>query len=335
MRLLSNEPSGETAAHVARTRELSRRQSVRLKVSAESVLESCGDFDAAAEFAALEGISISEALRNLVGKTGNSQSPEMGTPGHYGRLPVEPRTVSRLLRTRVEEVSTAELEDIAGSDPVLAGRLLSSANSVLYSSRYEITRLRESIMRLGVPESRRVLVAASMSGVFASKAMQDLWKHCEAVATVAGEVAGQIGVDSETAWVVGLLHDIGRVVMATGATERQATQQRWISSGFPLVYAESLSFGQDHAQVGAALLKQWELPAEIIEAVELHHRPECSDSKLVAAAFIAEDVVAARLGTPQEDLWPSMRRVLACQRAGIDAEALAGLNLQQPVRMQA
>ena len=165
MRSFSGEPNTQTADHLARTEELSRKQALRLRVSAESLLELCADFDAAAECAALEGVSVSEALREFVSESGRSQYPEIGTPASYGRLPVDPRTVARLLRTKTEEVSTGELEDIAGSDPVLAGKLLGTANSALFASCYQITRLRESILRLGVPELRKTNLSVTSGGI--------------------------------------------------------------------------------------------------------------------------------------------------------------------------
>jgi HD-like signal output (HDOD) protein len=78
------------------------------------------------------------------------------------------------------------------------------------------------------------------------------------------------------------------------------------------VYAETLAYGLDHAALGAQLLRDWELPAQIIEAVATHHRPENSQSDLGAVLCVAEDVVAQTSPMKSEDLWPSLRRTAAC-----------------------
>jgi putative nucleotidyltransferase with HDIG domain len=284
--------------------------------------EVCNRLDEALEFAALEGMSVAEAIREFVGDLTALAAADFGRLAplisvEASRLPVMPGAVSRLLRTSEEKITGWDLESIAGSDPVLAARLLSAANSVLFGSRLQISTLRDAILRVGVPEARKALLAGCMARLFAPKALQDLWKHSQAVADAAWEVAGLCGVDREMAYLAGLLHDIGRVGYSTYPAEFRGDEQSWIEEGFPLVYAESMAYGKDHAEFGAELLRDWDLPAEIADAVRYHHRPECSDSRLASVLCLAESLTG-----PEEDLWPDMRKRAAFLTVGIDQDQL-------------
>jgi len=130
------------------------------------------------------------------------------------------------------------------------------------------------------------------------------------------------GSDRATAYTAGLLHDIGRLAFLRGPGQLQADEWHWMAAGFPQVYAETLVRGEDHAATGANILAGWELPAELVEGVRFHHRPECSKNDLGYILFLAEDLAGVIENKPAEDLWDAMRRQLSLQRSGITAEAM-------------
>ena len=175
--------------------------------------------------------------------------------------------------------------------------------------------LLQAILRLGIPESRRTLLASCLAGLFASKPLQDLWEHSQAVAQKARDLAPLAGIDPDTAFIAGLLHDIGRLAFARLPAQLRIIEQNWLAAGFPVVYAECLAYGIDHAALGAECLRAWGLPDNIVEAVEFHHRPECSRSRLSALVTLADDF--------SEDLWPDMRRAAASLQLGFDPGTIA------------
>jgi putative nucleotidyltransferase with HDIG domain len=333
--------SESSAAHSHRVAQLSARLQT-CAYSASGLAELCNFIDEAAEFAALEGNTIADAVATVI----EERWPAAGLAGlatlvGYGSanidvsastLPVVPRQVFRLLATSNDATSPLELEDIATSDPVLAGRLLGAANSVRSESAFEITRLLEAIKRLGIPETRKVLLGACFAGIFASGPLQNLWKHSEAVARTAHDLAQFAGldteIDTETAYVAGLLHDIGRLRFVTLPAASGIRERDWLAAGFPLAYAETLAFGIDHAAIGANCLHTWGLPDSIVEAVRLHHRPEAITLPLAALLNLAEDLTARSAGSASEDLWPDMRRTAACGRAGISLDQLEEFSLR-------
>jgi hypothetical protein len=96
------------------------------------------------------------------------------------------------------------------------------------------------------------------------------------------------------------------------SSQANIRKQEWTAAGFPLVCAETLAYGLENATFGAQPLGDWELPAQIIEAVSTHHRPEHSQSELAALICVAEDLMALASQTNSADLVPALRRTAAC-----------------------
>lgn len=305
------------------------------------ILEACDEFDEAVEFASYDGTSIRAAIDAFLADAAprfdsriaralrEITSPRVG-PTLSGQLPVLPAAAAKLMRTSAEGVSVFELESIAGSDPVLAGRLLAASNSAFFGFTSEIRNLRQAILRLGVPFARKVLMDAALGPLFASSTLVELWRHSRLVAATAHELAGECGCDQEVAYVAGLLHDIGRLVIHRCPQEMRVDEVDRFASGFPRTYAETLVYGTDHATIGGELLKDWGLPSEIVDAVALHHCPERTDSPLAAILYLAEDEVAIDAAA-SENLSPGMRRAIAIEVAGVDELSGTQINLQSAI----
>ncbi len=335
MQLLSGRPDTEAEAHSRRVADLTRRLTARLPSAAERAFELCEEFDDAVESAALEGGTLDEAISEFILDGAESERLALaGIAGFFApafrpdvrSLPVMPAAVSRLLRISEDAISTLELEKIAASDPVLSARLLGAANSAQFGSRFEIIRLREAILRVGVPEARRIAIACCLAGLFASRALKELWEHSQVVADMMLSLAHFCGIDTETAYLTGLLHDIGRLGFTVFPADRRAQEAGWLQAGFPRVYAEALAYGADHSRLGAEILRAWDLPERIVDAVALHHRPGRFASALTATLYLAEDLSAQDAGAPAEDLWPGMWRSAACERAAISLDQLRAFN---------
>jgi putative nucleotidyltransferase with HDIG domain len=305
------------------------------------ILEASDELDDAVEFAAYEAVSITEAMqsffRNAVPRLDGkvvealrqATTPRMQLT-LTGQLPVLPAAAAKLMRTSAEAASVFELESIASTDPVLAGHLLGASNSAFFGTSSEIRSLRQAILRLGVPFARKALMEACFGPLFASSTLAELWRHSKLVAATAHELAGDCGFDQEVAYVAGLLHDIGRLVMHRCPPGIRVDEADRLAAGFPRVYAETLIYGADHAAVGGELLKRWSLPSEIIDAVTYHHRPESTDSALAAILYLAEDDVAADT-LASENLSPGMRRAVAAQVAGLSGFSRGRIDRSSPI----
>jgi putative nucleotidyltransferase with HDIG domain len=161
------------------------------------------------------------------------------------------------------------------------------ANSSLYGGTQKAGSLSQAVVRLGMRATRNLVVAISTRSLFPLSNSRvglwakELWQHsveCGFAARRLAETAG--GVDPDEAFVGGVLHDLGKVVILLNqpAAFRQI-QQRQQAEQLDARTAETRVLGFDHAQVGARLLQHWEMPAALVEAVAGHHDP-ATDARL-------------------------------------------------------
>ena len=239
------------------------------------------------------------------------------------RLPVFPRAAREVVRQVANpDVGPREMEDVASLDPILAGRLIQTANSAYYSPRQPIGTIFQAVSFIGTETARRVLLAAALRGNFSSPQAHQLWNHSLDVAQMAELVAihSSVKIDPAQAFLAGLIHDIGRLAFAIMPVAFQDRFQRLTDGGCPPVEVEMCLSGRCHGEVGAETLAQWKFPLEIIEAVRWHHRPERSALPLSSLLYLAEFITES-----QEDLPSYVRINTASRLAGISMGALADI----------
>jgi len=241
------------------------------------------------------------------------------------RLPVFPLVALRALDlARSEDSSVSAIEKLVCSDQVLAGRLIQTANSSLYSPARRISSLRQAISYIGLEAARRLLIAAVFHPLFASAGLKGLWRHSLEVSQLAEFLARECRrVPPEEAFLAGLVHDVGRLALQTAQGEDVIAYTRMLEQGCEPVFAEMVLCGFDHGRAGAEVLRFWSFPEHLAQAVADHHHPEHSDSDLAAIIYLAE------FWTGSEEDLPSGSRVRgALKRAGLDWESLAGARLR-------
>lgn len=210
------------------------------------------------------------------------------------------------------------LAALAGKDPVLAGKLVATANSALYSRHNPVRSIPQAISYIGAEAARKVLMALAIQRLVISSKLADLWRHTVWMAQFCEALAGDTGLlPPDEALLLGLVHDIGRVAMATLPQNTGAAQARLLERGCPTAYTERLLLGRDHAEVGAEVLRAWQFPESMVEAVRMHHRPADSESLAASILYLAEF-----WSDTDEDL-PSIRHLhSALRRTGLTLETL-------------
>ena len=220
-------------------------------------------------------------------------------------LPTLPTVVPRLL-TLMERPDTgaAEVTEAVSSDQALTSKLLKAANSAYYGFSREIVSVESAVALLGF---RMVKSLALSIGVMRSFEIgadvpgyshEGMWIHSLAVATALQELARRAGRgEVEHHFVLGLLHDIGKVVLVHFFAEQfsQAVQAARAGES-DYISAERAVFGCDHGEVGALLLSRWRFPREICNPIAAHHgsaMPEGTDARDVAALCVADALVKA------------------------------------------
>ncbi|MBI1839717.1 MAG: HDOD domain-containing protein [Verrucomicrobia bacterium] len=217
-------------------------------------------------------------------------------------LPPAPRILPQLMQLlRQTDVDSSKVVDLVTFDPALTAKILQVCNSAAYAGAMPVADLREALLRLGFAEIFRIV--ASVIGEQALGAAQagygigrgELWEHSAVAAVAAQIIAQDRGLDPQQAFTAGLLHDVGKIVLAKaleGSYERIIEETDIHQQS--LVEAEKAVLGVDHAQVGGRLLAQWKFPEPLVEAVTWHHDPSSAENHqpLAACVYLANMIAA-------------------------------------------
>ncbi len=197
-------------------------------------------------------------------------------------LPPLPSGAARVL-AMVGDPRT-ELDDlvsVVGGDIALSARVLKLANSAYYGFPRQVATLREAIVIMGM-NTLKELVITVWSYEMGRRPLPGyaldggaLWRHSLLCGAAARQLAKQVRFPTpEEAYVAGLLHDFGKLVLAQYVgQEYQDLLENVEKGGTSFVEAERRVFGIDHAQLGGQLALKWNLPLNLAEAIANHHQP--------------------------------------------------------------
>jgi putative nucleotidyltransferase with HDIG domain len=198
-----------------------------------------------------------------------------------GALPTPPETYVRL--RELVASPHAHIDDISAvveEDPGLSTKLLHIVNSAQFGMARQIVAPSEAVQIAGLEIIKALVLGSQVFNFYdrhnyTRSAFKDLWTHSVNTAVAARKVALVEGLPMDAAeecFFAGLLHDIGKLILAANA-EREYGVAMELSSkaGLPLEQAEMGIFASTHAHVGAYLLALWGVPDSVISAVELHH----------------------------------------------------------------
>jgi putative nucleotidyltransferase with HDIG domain len=201
--------------------------------------------------------------------------------GSVKDLPVLPRTFMAL-RERLADpnASVKEVVKLVEQDISISAKILQLVNSAFFGLPREISTMNTAVSYLGIDMLQNLVLSAEVFRVFENAArlpgfsFEELHEHSQLTAKIASHIPVPAAVHS-AAVVAGLLHDVGKLVLATRspkhfarAVEGAAEEKR------PLFAVEQDLMGVSHAEVGAYLLGIWGLPCPVVEAVAHHHHPE-------------------------------------------------------------
>ena len=227
-------------------------------------------------------------------------------------IPSLPALVTALMADlQDDEVNLHALAHKIASDSALTARLLQLANSSFYGLPRQVVSTADAVNMLGLRNVRSVVVAAAVMGQLPLNAQSAItfdtyWRHGVGTALCAQAIARQLGLDADNAYFAGLLHDIGRLVLASRFSESyQATVAHHRQHGMPMVQAEQFKLGLDHTTVGAALATHWKFPESIRLAIAEHHdcdRPGLDPIVMVVQLANHMSLALAHAGNVEERL---------------------------------
>lgn len=250
-------------------------------------------------------------------------------------LPSLPAIVMELLACVGQE--GLDLQVLAGKlalDQSLSAKTLRLANSSFYGMPSRVTTIQQAVAVLGVHNIRTLVTACSITGSFHTVAgssfdLQAFWRHSVGTASCARALARPLRQNPDTAFIAGLLHDLGILVLATRyPDEYEAMQAYRRQHDCYQVEAERAVFGFDHAGIGGALAARWQFPQQIQHAVESHHAAGDLDAPSLALAVHLADAFshALNLSGSSDELvpavgWQAWRAAALSDAACLDAFA--------------
>ncbi len=223
-------------------------------------------------------------------------------------LPGVPELLVEISRVLADPESTmADLGDIVATDPELTARVLQLTNSAFYARRTPTADIAQAVAWLGTPAIRGLVVHLEVLRAFRNRVpqvvldlAQDLQVHAKDVAVATRDL---LPADPE-AWTAGLLHDIGKLILAANDPAGWRSVEAIVAGGSSQSSAERSLFGCDHAAVGACLLATWGLPGELIDAVAGHHDPSVMGAELhVAGAVHLADALVHGVRRQVDEAW--------------------------------
>lgn len=183
-------------------------------------------------------------------------------------LPVLPVTSQKVLGLMSDpDVSIEKLKRLVMTDPALTAKILKVANSAFYGSYRNIENLSQAILRLGLNAVRNIVVATSMKNVYKRFGLAEklIWEQMLGSALASSVIARQTRlVDHEDAFIGGLLHDIGKVVLNNEFPDKFARVMETVyNEQVPFETAEKEVFEFSQREVGAILVKKWGFPESL------------------------------------------------------------------------
>lgn len=212
-----------------------------------------------------------------------------------GQLPPFSPILNQLLADLANEnVSYAKLSDLIEKDTVIAGNVLRLVNSGLYGRRGVINSVRNAVALLGLNKLRNTVLGMSVSRMWSQLKIAEgfsakrLNLHSVATAVLADQLAGVLPVHyPEGAFLAGLFHDLGKMLIAVGMSEEYGhIQYRYKVSDASYRDCEQEILGLTHEELSAVAVANWNLPEPIQTAVLLHHRPTADVPVMGSAANV-------------------------------------------------
>jgi putative nucleotidyltransferase with HDIG domain len=219
-------------------------------------------------------------------------------------LPALPSVLAQILRVVGDpDASALELGRHIAADQSLSASLLRVVNSAAYGYYRKVETVPQAIVILGFYEVRNLILAAVAFRTFPAGHRQydrtQLWRHSLVAAIATERIVKTLRLPVESAFVAGLLHDIGKVILDVLYPDRFHECATWSQlESRPIQELEKEAFSLDHAAIGALLARQWDLPPALVAALEWHHAvpgPDEAAARLVSLTALG-DYIAYQAG---------------------------------------
>jgi HD-like signal output (HDOD) protein len=191
------------------------------------------------------------------------------------------------------DFSITDIGAVISQDASLTARLLKIANSAFYGFPNKIETVSRAVTVLGTRELRDLIVGVSAVRTFAHipvdlANMASFWRHSIYCGIVCRLLAARCSIlHTERLFIAGLLHDLGQLIVFHKLPDfSRRALRRCELTGQPFYEVEREKLGFDHGDVGAELMKYWQLPQSLQESIKYHHNPNAAEQNPLEAAIV-------------------------------------------------
>ena len=179
------------------------------------------------------------------------------------------------------DVSVSQIEAILRHDAGLTANILKLANSAYFGIPSTVGSVRQAVVILGLKRLIQMVIASCVSAIMDKPVpgydlpSGELWRHSIAVSVAAEGLVKELKIGAaEEIFTAALLHDVGKLVLGDFVKDDFSKIEAALNQNVSFEAAEDMVLGTNHADIGAQILTQWSLPADIVNAVRWHHTPE-------------------------------------------------------------
>lgn len=235
-----------------------------------------------------------------------------------------------------DDYALSDIVDVISFDPAISARLLRMVNSSFFGLETQIDTIGHAINYLGTKQVNDLVLTTSLADTFSAIdnpefSLHQFWRHSVYCAISARELALSCGIkDAERLFLIGLLHDIGHLMMhqslaePTHLAELIAQQQQ-----IPLHQSEQQQLGFDSAQLGAELLNNWNLPSSLVEVIRYQFNPSNAESFQLEASILHISITLTELFKQEQGISEQTLKTgdeNALQICGIRVEDCTGID---------
>ena len=226
-----------------------------------------------------------------------------GLLNKFSTVKTLPHITFQLTKLISDENSTMQdFEKMIKMDPTLVLRILRGANSPYYGLRQKVNSISRAVVVIGINNLRNMIVTEGLKSLFKGNNSKNpfsrnrLWLHCASVSICSQMIMERIfGLNGEDAFLCGILHDIGMIVEDQTASDLfSKVCNTYDESSNSITDYEKEIVGTDHCEIGHLLAKDWQLPIDVQEGIQFHHKAldHVSPSSLTGAIQLAEYIVS-------------------------------------------
>ena len=216
-------------------------------------------------------------------------------------LPPLPLVVQKLLAVVGDDGSSAsDVGEVLSADQALVGKVLKLVNSAFYGLPGKIPTITRAVVILGYSAVRNLAFASydTLKSLKGPVDQEKFWSHALSTAVGAQVLASHLNYpEAEEAFIAGLLHDIGHLVLSSTLPDEYAMVYENMGESF--LEMEEVIIGMTHMDIGTRLLEHWQIPEKLCRVARFHHSPKLGSPKrepLVSMVMLA-DVLSSIKGS--------------------------------------